>query len=72
MTLLTTIKNTIRRFRTPDNAALATDVKEVLANHDDHNPTALLKAYERAKRHGEIYVYPEDSGTVVKITDEQL
>ena len=70
MTLLRTVKNSIRRCRTPDHAAHASDVKDVLAEHDEHDPTALLEAYERAKRYGEIYVYPGDTGTVVKITDE--
>jgi len=72
MTLLKTVKNTIRRARTPDAPAYAPDVKELLATHDDHSGGALLEAYQRAKRHGEIYEYPTDDGSVVKITDEVL
>lgn len=72
MTLLRTIKNAIRRCRTPDAPADASAVKELLANHDDHDGQALLEAYQRAKRHGEIYEYPSDGGEIVKITDEVL
>jgi len=72
MTLLRAIKNAIRRARTPDAPADATDVKDLLANHDDHDGSDLMAAYERAKRHGEIYEYPTDDGSVVKITDEVL
>lgn len=72
MTLLRTIKNAIRRCRTPDAPADAGDVKDLLADHDDHGAKALLEAYERAKRHGEIYEFPSDGGKVVKITEEVL
>jgi len=72
MTLLRTIKNTVARCRTPETPADAADVKELLATHDDHSGEALLEAYQRARRHGEIYEYPTDSGDVVKITDEVL
>jgi len=72
MTLLRTVKNAIARNRTPDNPARAVDVKEVLVNHDDYEGSNLMEAYQRAKRHGEIYEYPTDDGEVVKITDEVL
>jgi len=72
MTLLRTIKNSIRRARTPDTPANATDVKDLLVNHDDHDGSDLMEAYQRAKRHGEIYEYPTDNGDIVKITDEVI
>ena len=68
----TYIKNAIRRARTPDTHADAGDVKELLANHDDHDAEDLLAAYEQAKREGEIFEYPDDDGNVVRITDEVM
>jgi len=72
MTLLRTIKNAIERNRTPDQPARAVDVKELLVNHDEYEGSNLMEAYQRAKRHGEIYEYPDGDGSVVKITDEVL
>jgi len=72
MTLLRTIKNTIRQCRTDDKPADAVDVKELLVNHDDYEGSNLMEAYQRAKRHGEIYEYPTDDSDIVKITDEVL
>jgi len=72
MTLLRTVKNSIRRCRTPDQPARAVDVKELLAQHDEHEGEALLESYQRAKRHGEIYEYPTNGTEVVKITDEVI
>ena len=57
---------------TPDQPARAVDVKELLAQHDEHEGEALLESYQRAKRHGEIYEYPTDDTEVVKITDEVI
>jgi len=70
MSLYATIKNTIRRCRTPDAPATGSEVKQLLATHDKYDGEALMEAYQQAKRQGEIYEYPADSGTVVKITDE--
>jgi len=72
MTLLRTIKNTIARHRTPDAPADAAAVKKNLADYSEADGEALLEAYQRAKRHGEIYEYPDGDGSVVKITDEVL
>ena len=68
----TYIKNAIRRARTPDAHADAGDVKELLANHDDHDADDLMAAYEQARREGEIYSYPEDGTEVVKVTEDNL
>ena len=68
----THIKNAIRRARTPDAHADAGEVKELLANHDDHDAEDLLAAYQQAKKEGEIFEYPDDGATVVRITDEVL
>jgi len=72
MTLLRPIKNSIRRARTPDAPARATNVKELLVNHDEYEGSNLMEAYQRAKRHGEIYEYPTDDGDIVKITDDEI
>jgi len=72
MTLLRTIKNAIERCRTPDAPARAVDVKELLVNHDEYEGSNLMEAYQRAKRHGEIYEFPTDDGDIVKITDEEI
>jgi len=72
MTLIGEVKDAIRHCRSDTQAAQASDVKEVLACRDSHDPTNLMAAYQRAKRHGEIYEYPTDDGSVVKITDEVI
>jgi len=74
MTLIGAVKDAIRHCRseTGSRPAHVSDVKEVLACRDRHDPTDLMAAYQRAKRHGEIYEYPTDDGSVVKITDEVL
>jgi len=47
-------------------------VKELLATYDDHDWVDLLEAYQRARRHGEIYEYPSEDGDIVKITEEEI
>jgi len=67
MTHLREIKNAIHRCKTPDDPAHAADVQELLASSDTEGD--LLNAYQEAKRHGEIYEYPAEDTSVVKITD---
>jgi len=68
----TIIKNAISRAKTPDAAARVVDVKEVLANHDEHDTDDLMAAYEQARREGEIYSYPDDGAEIVKVTEDNL
>jgi len=68
----TILKNAIRRCQTPDDHARKGDVQELLADHDDHDAADLMAAYQQAKKEGEIFEYPDDGATTVRITDEVL
>jgi len=65
------IKRAIRDARTADTPALERDVKESLREHCKDYKTAC-DAYERLRKHGEIYSYDTDDGCVVKVTEDYL
>jgi len=72
MSLIGEVKEAIRHCRDESTPARASDVKEILSCRDNYDATDLLAAYERAKKHGEIYEYPSGGTVVVKITDDVL
>jgi len=62
------VKDTIRDIRQPDQPATKDDVQSALGENE--NAKDALQSYQRAKKLGEIYEFPEDGTLVVKITDE--
>ena len=64
------VKDAIRATRQQNRPATKDDVQSALGKSG--NAKQLLQSYERAKKHGEIYEYPEGGEVVVKITDDAL
>jgi len=64
------VKDAIRATRQENRPATKDDVQSALGKSE--NAKQALQSYERAKKHGEIYEYPEGGAVVVKITDEVI
>jgi len=65
------IKRAIRDERTADTPACERDVKATLREHcKDYK--AACEAFERLRKHGEIYSYEKNGDRIVKVTEDSI